>query len=329
MGFMDKIKDALFEEVEEEVEEKPIKPKKEKVKKEKESIKDKLLRERKKKEEKPVAKKVILPEDDERVSDKPLVDEDFDLPRAEEDNTNTNTNEFYSIDESDLVVDNYPSRMDKYEDYQEVEKEEVKKDEPVKEDFDFYEEKKEEKLYSGSLYGDEVTYERTVTTERKIFRPSPIISPVYGVLDKNYRKEEIVDKSRVETARVNRNDSLDKIRKKAYGTLSDEDLDSIDKEIRETENDKEVVDLTKESNKPEVNEVTVGDAEEYFNDLGLEYNVDYVDSSTDKASNVEERKEKEVVEKVEDKIEEKVEDVKDDEDDNLFDLIDSMYEEKE
>ena len=33
MGFMDKIKDALFEEVEEEVEEKPIKPKKEKVKK--------------------------------------------------------------------------------------------------------------------------------------------------------------------------------------------------------------------------------------------------------------------------------------------------------
>ena len=220
--------------------------------------------------------------------------------------------------------------MDKYEDYQEVEKEEVKKDEPVKEDFDFYEEKKEEKLYSGSLYGDEVTYERTITTERKIFRPSPIISPVYGVLDKNYRKEEIVDKSSVETARVNRNDSLDKIRKKAYGTLSDEDLDSIDKEIRETENDKEVVDLTKESNKPEVNEVTVGDAEEYFNDLGLEYNVDYVDSSTDKASNIEERKEKEEkIEKVEDKIEEKVEDVKDDEDDNLFDLIDSMYEEKE
>ena len=88
--------------------------------------------------------------------------------------------------------------------------------------------------------------------------------------------------------------------------------------------------LTKESNKPEVNEVTVGDAEEYFNDLGLEYNVDYVDSSTDKASNVEERKEKEEkIEKVEDKIEEKVEDVKDDEDDNLFDLIDSMYEEKE
>lgn len=325
MGFMDKIKDALFEEVEEEVEEKPIKPKKEKVKKEKESIREKLLRERKKKEEKPVAKKVILPEDDERVSDKPLVDEDFDLPRAEED-TNNNTNEFYSIDESDLVVDSYPSRMDKYEDYKEVEKEEVKKEEPVKEDFNYFEEKKEEKLYSGSLYGDDLSYERKVVEDRKIFRPSPIISPVYGVLDKNYRKEEIVDKNKEERVRKKRSDSLDDIRNKAYGTLSEEDVDNIDRELRQTESDKEVVDLSKDGNKPEVNEVTVGDAEEYFNDLGLEYNVDYVDSSTDKASNVEERKEKEVDVEVNDSLKE---DVKDEEDDNLFDLIDSMYEEKE
>ena len=325
MGFMDKIKDALFEEVEEEVEEKPIKPKKEKVKKEKESIREKLLRERKKKEEKPVAKKVILPEDDVRVSDKPLVDEDFDLPRAEED-TNNNTNEFYSIDESDLVVDSYPSRMDKYEDYKEVEKEEVKKEEPVKEDFNYFEEKKEEKLYSGSLYGDDLSYERKVVEDRKIFRPSPIISPVYGVLDKNYRKEEIVDKNKEERVRKKRSDSLDDIRNKAYGTLSEEDVDNIDRELRQTESDKEVVDLSKDGNKPEVNEVTVGDAEEYFNDLGLEYNVDYVDSSTDKASNVEERKEKEVDVEVNDSLKE---DVKDEEDDNLFDLIDSMYEEKE
>ena len=327
MGFMDKIKDALFEEDEEEVEEKQKKKKKkkEKVKKEKESIREKLLRERKKKEEKPVAKKVILPEDDERVSDKPLVDEDFDLPRAEED-TNNNTNEFYSIDESDLVVDSYPSRMDKYEDYKEVEKEEVKKEEPVKEDFNYFEEKKEEKLYSGSLYGDDLSYERKVVEDRKIFRPSPIISPVYGVLDKNYRKEEIVDKNKEERVRKKRSDSLDDIRNKAYGTLSEEDVDNIDRELRQTESDKEVVDLSKDGNKPEVNEVTVGDAEEYFNDLGLEYNVDYVDSSTDKASNVEERKEKEVDIEVNDSLKE---DVKDEEDDNLFDLIDSMYEEKE
>ena len=301
------------------------KKKKEKVKKEKESIREKLLRERKKKEEKPVAKKVILPEDDERVSDKPLVDEDFDLPRAEED-TNNNTNEFYSIDESDLVVDSYPSRMDKYEDYKEVEKEEVKKEEPVKEDFNYFEEKKEEKLYSGSLYGDDLSYERKVVEDRKIFRPSPIISPVYGVLDKNYRKEEIVDKNKEERVRKKRSDSLDDIRNKAYGTLSEEDVDNIDRELRQTESDKEVVDLSKDGNKPEVNEVTVGDAEEYFNDLGLEYNVDYVDSSTDKASNVEERKEKEVDIEVNDSLKE---DVKDEEDDNLFDLIDSMYEEKE
>ena len=329
MGFMDKIKDALFEEVEEEVEEKPVKPKKEKVKREKESIKDKLIRERKKKEEKPVAKKVVLPEDDVRVTDKELLDTDFDIPRAEEDNTNTN--DFYSIDDSDLVVeDNYPSRMDKYEDYKEVEKEEIKEESPVKEDFDFYEEKKEDNLYSGSLYGDDISYERKVVEDRKIFRPSPIISPVYGVLDKNYRKEEIVDKNSKPGPRPTKNDSVDAIRKKAYGTLSDEDVDSIDRELRQTESDKEVVDLSKDGTKPEVNEVTVGDAEEYFNDLGLEYNVDYVDSSTDKASNVEERKVKEdkVVEEIEESVNQ--DEVNDDsDDDNLFDLIDSMYEEKE
>ena len=33
---------------------------------------------------------------------------------------------------------------------------------------------------------------------------------------------------------------------------------------------------------PAVEKVTVGDAEEYFNDLGLEYNVDYVDVSKEK-----------------------------------------------
>ena len=58
--------------------------------------------------------------------------------------------------------------------------------------------KKEEKLYSGSLYGDDLSYERKVVEDRKVFRPSPIISPVYGVLDKNYRKEEIVDKNKEE-----------------------------------------------------------------------------------------------------------------------------------
>ena len=39
------------------------------------------------------------------------------------------------------------------------------------------------------------------------------------------------------------------------------------------------LDLTDEAKAPEISNVTMGDAEEYFEDLGLEYNKDYIDSS--------------------------------------------------
>ena len=37
----------------------------------------------------------------------------------------------------------------------------------------------------------------TFKEEKKMFKPTPIISPVYGVLDKNYRKDDIAPKKRV------------------------------------------------------------------------------------------------------------------------------------
>lgn len=78
--------------------------------------------------------------------------------------------------------------------------------------------------------------------EVKKFTPSPIISPVYGVLDKNYNSADIVSKtniSRSEYKSVNR--SLDEVRKRAYGTLEDELENSLfsddpiytEKEIKE------------------------------------------------------------------------------------------------
>ena len=158
--------------------------------------------------------------------------------------------------------------------------------------------------------------------------------------------------------------SVDDVRKKAYGTLSDEDVDDMDKELENTMpipkidenfNEDTVVDLSSEEAKPEVKTVTVGDAEEYFNDLGLEYNVDYKDASNpqkEEQPKEEEPKhasvEEEVVEEVKEEpkvkeevheethVEEKEEVVEETEkkkeeenDDNLFDLIDSMYQESE
>ena len=182
------------------------------------------------------------------------------------------------------------------------------------------------------------TYEKE---EKTYFKPSPIISPIYGILDKNYRKEDVKEKKEIRlTGYTRSNMNVDDIRAKAYGKEKETEPEE-DKNIFEVENDAEdnvMVDLSDRS-KPEVKELTMGDAEEYFEDLGLEYNVDYVDVSTDRSK----IKSEDVIEELGEepvKLETPVKDVVKNEDieviseketepddDNLFDLIDSMYEE--
>ena len=58
--------------------------------------------------------------------------------------------------------------------------------------------------------------------EKKQFKPTPIISPVYGVLDKNYSKEDITTKQDKQFERTNTVVTIDEVRKKAFGTLEDE-----------------------------------------------------------------------------------------------------------
>lgn len=58
--------------------------------------------------------------------------------------------------------------------------------------------------------------------ERKQFKPTPIISPVYGVLDKNYSKEDITTKQDKKLEKTNTVITIDEVRKKAFGTLEDE-----------------------------------------------------------------------------------------------------------
>ena len=50
------------------------------------------------------------------------------------------------------------------------------------------------------------------------FKPSPVISPVYGILDQNYTKEDIIVKNYVGVTTPN----LDDVRKKAYGAKKSE-----------------------------------------------------------------------------------------------------------
>lgn len=56
---------------------------------------------------------------------------------------------------------------------------------------------------------------------KKVFKPSPIISPVYGVLDKNYKKEDIVSKRPMKSYHKS-NPTIDDVRDRAFSTLEDD-----------------------------------------------------------------------------------------------------------
>lgn len=177
------------------------------------------------------------------------------------------------------------------------------------------------------------------------FQPTPIISPIYGVLDKNYRKEEVIDKKDKPSSYVSRkNADLDSVRRKAYGENSKYFMDDAPK--HEMADDQPYLYDMMEESKPVVGTVTVGDAEEYFNDLGLEYNVDYKDSkyenATGRRSHIyhEDDLENDILNNnfdstnnddftVDDVINKNKQNNVDESanlEDNLFDLVDSMYE---
>lgn len=405
MSVFDKIKNALFEEEYVEVEEKPKKQKqiksKHKVKdKDREKVKEKVKDVNNNDddddiEDKPIAKKVVLPEKKEvRISDD-LEDE----PVSISNNTHTHTysqsrsdsrlsntlehrrSEFKFVDdtsfsmEPDVIEEDpiVPPREEKR-----VEPEIVKVMDPEKSRFSnsFNSTKsrvKDNPLYGGSHESNTEAIsirEYTGSYEKKEpvshFKPSPIISPIYGILDKNYRKEDVPVKKEVHltSSYARGNVSVDDVRKKAYGNLRDDlvremdDVHEVEEEVSfPVEDDSNLlVDLSSKDDRPAVKEVTMGEAVEYFQDLGLEYNVDYVDSTKERATgrrvkehydilDDEENKEElsppsikrvqeeeftEVEESVEEVVstrEKRIEDTLDS-DDNLFDLIDSMYKEE-
>ena len=112
------------------------------------------------------------------------------------------------------------------------------------------------------------------------FKPSPNISPVYGyvgvspTLEKSRTNEEHLEKHYfVQDKKPSI--SLDDVRQKAFGETNIDEDDDLGL-LYEMKNDDKA---------PAVNKITLGDAEEYFNDLGLEYNVDYMDERKEKDRN--------------------------------------------
>lgn len=92
------------------------------------------------------------------------------------------------------------------------------------EDFEEIEEKREEKIEKKKpLYRNREAAYNPPKEEKHAFKPTPIISPVYGILDKNYVKEDIKAKNIKPSSYYNPKEAtIDDIRNKAYGTLEDD-----------------------------------------------------------------------------------------------------------
>lgn len=164
-----------------------------------------------------------------------------------------------------------------------------------------------------------------VVEQPKVFKPSPVISPIYGILDKDYKKEEIAPKKvEVKETTLSANTvNYDTVRRKAYGTLEDDLEDTLNKMNKLTSNDiqaevqkidSDVNKLEERSNKiedlitkiessPEMNKnVSVGELEDK---VKLENFDDTTELSNDKTM-------------TDSTLEH-----------DLFNLIDSMYDDKE
>lgn len=154
----------------------------------------------------------------------------------------------------------------------------------------------------------------------KVFKPSPIISPVYGILDKDYRKEEIKSKTTVNPEPVKPKVTVyDTVRRKAYGTLEDDledTLNSMELTIEETRSSmNETDDYSQTMDK-------AAKIEELIN------KIDDVADELDKTMSVGELEDSVELENFEDDYNDKTMTDSSLEHD-LFNLIDSMYDDKE
>lgn len=258
------------------------------------------------KESNPI-KEVKMPvedKDDDVVSEPPKktsnfnfpLDFDDDLPTRSDKDLRVNKRNSYSqtSSNSSFFEDDYDVPRRNRDEY--VVKEPERKREQPRDYSKFMQQKKEEK--------------------KKIFTPSPVISPVYGVLNQNYTKDDVI----IKTDTGVKGPSLEDVRKKAY---------EMKKEVENKKVDDEFAEPLKT-----LDEILISN-QEIQKEKSLEDDIlPDVSEEIVKEEVVSDNEEVEITTEIP-KVEEKKSEIetKDGEDDtlekDLFNLIDSMYENKD
>ena len=128
----------------------------------------------------------------------------------------------------------------------------------------------------------ELYSKKEVVVEKTKFKPTPVISPVYGILDKNYTKEEVREKSEenFEMKRPSKKVDFETVRKKAFGNLTDEIKDNLMcencelykevKRISAISSDNLLYDMTVDDDKKD-EPVTIEKAYDNYEDFGVAF----------------------------------------------------------
>ena len=113
---------------------------------------------------------------------------------------------------------NFPMDLD--EDFNQVKYEEPKEIEIEEKPIEkvIYEEKKEPTYYGIRNYA-RYEQKKEEKKEEKKFKPTPVISPIYGILDKNYKKEDLIIDDTTKKVEDIRKVDYDSVRKKAYAKV--------------------------------------------------------------------------------------------------------------
>ena len=137
------------------------------------------------------------------------LDFDDDLPTRSDKDSSVNKRNSYSQTNSNnsFFDDDYDVPRRNRDEY--VVKEPERKKEQPRDYSKFLQQKKEEK--------------------KKIFTPSPVISPVYGVLNQNYTKDDVI----IKTDTGVKGPSLEEVRKKAYEIKKEVENKKVEDEFSE------------------------------------------------------------------------------------------------
>ena len=293
MGLLNKIKGILFEEVEE----------------------DEVVSTPKSEEKKPIAEKI----EPQRKVEEPVEKSVPKVTAPVKETKTENLNERHLF-KSDNISPFFDFDEEEFSNMSRVQK-------PKTTNVMEYERKKRvEKRYDLGRYE---RVEKTEVVERKKFKPSPIISPVYGILNEDYKPEDI--KSNTDNV-VNTGLDFNSVRKKAFGeeTLGEPEAtyyeESVTVKVKENEEEKQQKVKTIDELLEDTSDVTI-DVDEK-NSVEDKNDIKATDELADYEridKDLEEVTAKCDVNKTEMK---KVED-DDTLENDLFDLIDSMYDNRE